>query len=61
MLELAYKDLILPIYKKIYIKVKKKTNSYLKKSLVIKKSIIKYGIKYYKKAIKKLYRNQRRT
>jgi len=36
---------------------KKKTNSYLRKSLVIKKLIIKYSIKYYRKAIKKLYRN----
>jgi len=36
-------------------------NSYLKKLLVIKKLIIKYGIKYYRKAIKKPYRNQKRT
>jgi len=43
--------------KKILIEVKKKTNSYLKELLVIKKSIIKCGIKYYRKAIKKPYRN----
>jgi len=41
----------------IPIKVKKKTNSYLRRLLVIKKLIIKCGIKYYKKAIKKLYGN----
>jgi len=39
------------------IKVKKKINNYLRRLLVIKKLIIKYSIKYYKKAIKKLYRN----
>jgi len=43
--------------KKISIEVKKKINSYLRRLLIIKKLIIKYGIKYYKKAIKKLYRN----
>jgi len=32
-------------------------NSYLRKLLVIKKSIIKCGIKYYRKAIKKLHGN----
>jgi len=47
--------------KKTLIKVKKKTNSYLRKLLVIKKLMIKCGIKYYRKAIKKLYGNQRRT
>jgi len=47
--------------KKTPIEVKKKMNSYLRKSLVIKKLIIKYSIKYYGKAIKKPYRNQRRT
>jgi len=35
------------------IEVKKKINSYLKRLLIIKKLIIKYSIKYYKKAIKK--------
>jgi len=43
--------------KKILIKIKKKTNSYLRELLVIKKLIIKCGIKYYKKAIKKPYGN----
>jgi len=43
--------------KKIPIEVKKKINGHLKELLVIKKSIIKYGIKYYGKAIKKLHRN----
>jgi len=43
--------------KKTPIEVKKKINSYLKELLVIKKLIIKCGIKYYRKAIKKLYRN----
>jgi len=43
--------------KKIFIEVKKKTNSYLRKLLVIRKLIIKCGIKYYGKAIKKPYRN----
>jgi len=46
--------------KKTPIEVKKKINSYLRKSLVIKKLIIKCSIKYYRKAIKKLHRNQRR-
>jgi len=43
--------------KKIFIEVKKKTNSYLRELLVIRKLIIKCGIKYYRKAIKKPYRN----
>jgi len=43
--------------KKIYIEVKKKINNYLRELLVIKKLIIKYSIKYYRKAIKKPYRN----
>jgi len=43
--------------KKTPIEIRKKINSYLRKSLVIKKLMIKYGIKYYGKAIKKLYRN----
>jgi len=43
--------------KKILIKVKKKINSHLRKLLVIRKSIIKCGIKYYRKAIRKPYRN----
>jgi len=43
--------------KKTPIEVRKKINSYLRKLLVIKKLIIKCGIKYYKKAIKKPYRN----
>jgi len=47
--------------KKTLIEVKKKINSYLRKSSVIRKLIIKCGIKYYRKAIKKLYGNQRRT
>jgi len=47
--------------KKTLIKVKKKINSHLRKLLVIKKLMIKYSIKYYRKAIKKPYRNQKRT
>jgi len=47
--------------KKTPIEVRKKTNGYLRKLLIIKKLTIKCGIKYYRKAIKKLYRNQRRT
>jgi len=43
--------------KKIYIEVRKKINSYLRRLLVIKKSIIRYSIKYYRKAIKKPYKN----
>jgi len=43
--------------KKTLIEVKKKINSYLRKLLVIRKLIIKYGIKYYGKVIKKPYRN----
>jgi len=43
--------------KKIFIKVKKKINGYLRELLVIKKLIIKCGIKYYRKAIKKLHGN----
>jgi len=43
--------------KKILIEVKKKTNSYLKELLVTKKLMIKCGIKYYRKAMKKPYRN----
>jgi len=43
--------------KKISIEVKKKINSHLKELLVMKKLIIKCGIKYYRKAIKKLYGN----
>jgi len=43
--------------KKTPIKVKKKTNSLLKELLVIKKLMIKYGIKYYRKAIRKPHRN----
>jgi len=43
--------------KKIYIEVKKKMNGYLRELLVIKKLIIKCGIKYYRKAIRKLYGN----
>jgi len=43
--------------KKIFIEVKKKIDSYLRRLLVIKKLIIKCSIKYYKKAIEKLYRN----
>jgi len=56
-LELVYRDLVLLVYKKTFIEVKKKINSYLRKLLVIKKWIIKCGIKYYRKAIKKLHRN----
>jgi len=47
--------------RKTPIKVKKKINSHLRKLLVTKRLMIKYGIKYYRKAIKKPYRNQRRT
>jgi len=47
--------------RKTPIKVRRKTNSHLRKLLVMRKLIIKYGIKYYKKAIKKPHRNQRRT
>jgi len=47
--------------KKTPIKVKKEINGHLKELSVTKKSIIKCGIKYYRKAIKKLYRNQKRT
>jgi len=43
--------------KKTFIEVKKKINGYLRRLLVIKKLIIKCGIKYYRKAIKKPYRN----
>jgi len=43
--------------KEIFIEVRKKTNSYLKELLVIKKLIIKCGIKYYGKATRKPYRN----
>jgi len=43
--------------KKILIEVRKKINNYLRKLLVIRKSMIKCGIKYYGKAIRKLYRN----
>jgi len=43
--------------KKISIGVKKKTNSYLRKLLVMKKLMTKYGIKYYGKAIKKPHGN----
>jgi len=53
MLELVHRDLVLLVYKETPIKVKKKTNGYLRKLLVTKKSIIKYSIKYYGRAIKK--------
>jgi len=43
--------------KKTLIEVKKKINGYLRKLLVIRKLMIKCSIKYYRKAIKKLYRN----
>jgi len=43
--------------KKIPIEVRKKTNGYLRRLLVMKKLIIRCGIKYYRKAIKKLYGN----
>jgi len=43
--------------KKIFIEVRKKINGYLRKLLVMKKLMIKCGIKYYRKAIKKLYGN----
>jgi len=43
--------------KKTPIGVKKKINGHLRELLVIKKLMIKCGIKYYGKAIKKLYRN----
>jgi len=46
--------------KKTPTEVRKKINNYLRKLLVTKKLIIKCSIKYYGKAIKKLYRNQRR-
>ena len=39
--------------RKIFIKVKKKINSYLRKLLVIKRLMTKYSIRYYGKAIKK--------
>jgi len=47
--------------KKTPTEVRKKINSYLRKLLVTKKLIIKCGMKYYRKAIKKPYGNQRRT
>jgi len=43
--------------RKTPIEVKKKINGYLRKLLVIKKSMIKYSIKYYGKAMKKPHRN----
>jgi len=50
-LKLVYKNLKLLIYKvNIY-------KNYKKNLLIIKILIIKYGLKYYKKAIKKLYKN----
>jgi len=57
MLELVYRDLALLVYKENTIEVKKKTNGYLRKLLVMRKLIIKYSIKYYGKAMKKLYGN----
>jgi len=47
--------------KKTPIKVRKKINGYLRRLLVMKKLIIRYSMKYYRKAIKKPHRNQRRT
>jgi len=61
MLKLAHRDLTLLVYKEDIYKNKIKINSHLKELLVIKKLIIKYSIKYYRKAIKKPHRNQRRT
>jgi len=43
--------------KKILIEVRKKINGHLRELLVIKKLMIKCGIKYYGKAIKKPHRN----
>jgi len=56
-LELAYRDLQLLIYKIDTYRGQEKKNNYLRKLLVMKKLIIKYGTKYYGKATEKLYRN----
>jgi len=48
-------------WREILIEVKKKINNQLRKLLIIKILMIKCSLKYYRKAIRKLYRNQKKT